>query len=352
MLRRLSTLCFFFIFIGTFAQSGGDNTYDFLNLTSSARAGALGGQQISIFDDDLTLVYFNPSLLRESMSNQITLSYVNYIADINYGYASYARSFDKIGNFGLGIHYIDYGDFYEADEYANRYGQFGAREYSINAYYSRPILDSILYVGGAIKAISSKLETYKSFGMAMDVGITYRNENHLFTAAFVMKNLGTQFTTYYDGADHEPLPFELQLGLSKKLKHAPFRFSILARHLETPNLQYKTEKEIEDEADPNVQTDSQSGFAEWGDNFMRHLVFGLEFLPTKNFHIRLGYDYKLRQELKIEDKTGFIGFSWGFGLKIYKFHISYGRAGYHLASGAKSNLFTVNVNLNEFSKKY
>ncbi|MGD2034935.1 MAG: hypothetical protein PVF73_07760, partial [Bacteroidales bacterium] len=182
--------------------------------------------------------------------------------------------------------------------------------------------------------------------------ITYHNEENLLTAAFVMKNLGSQFTTYYEGADHEPLPFELQLGITKKLKHAPFRFSILARHLETPNLRYKTEKQKEDEADPNGATEEKSDFAKFGDNLMRHLVFGLEFLPAKNFHVRVGYNYKLRQELKIPDKTGFVGFSWGFGLKIYKFHISYGRAGYHLASGAKSNLFTVNVNLSEFGKKY
>lgn len=352
MLRRLLTFCFIVSFAGTFAQSGGDNTYEFLNLTSSARLGALGGQQISLYDDDLTLVYCNPSLLNESMSNQVTLSYVNYLSDINYGYASYARTFNGIGNFGLGIHFIDYGEFTEADEYAQRYGSFGAREYSINAYYSRSIIDSILFIGGTIKAISSKLEIYKSFGMAMELGITYHNEEQLFTAAFVMKNLGTQFSTYYSGADFEPMPFELQLGISKKLKHAPFRFSILARHLETPNLRYKTEKEIEEEADPNSNTKSESNFAKFGDNLMRHLVFGLEILPTKNFHVRLGYNYKLRQELKIEDKTGFVGFSWGFGLKVYKFHISYGRAAYHLASGAKSNLFTVAVNLNEFSKNY
>ncbi len=352
MLRRTIFFCFVTSFAGTFAQSGGNNTYDFLNLTNSARIGALGGQQISLYDDDLTMVYYNPSLLNASMSNQVTLNYVNYLADINYGYASYARTFEKYGNFGLGIHYIDFGDFREADEYANRYGYFGAREYSVNLYYSRPILDSLLFVGGTLKAISSKLETYKSFGMAIDAGITYHNEERLLTAAFVMKNLGSQFSTYYSGADYEPLPFELQLGISKKLKHAPFRISILARHLETPNLRYKTEEEKQAQADPNVQTEEQSNLAKFGDNVMRHIVFGLEFLPTKNFHFRLGYNYKLRQELKIPDKTGFIGFSWGFGLKIYKFHISYGRAAYHLASGAKSNLFSVNVNLSEFSKKY
>jgi len=352
MLRRWIIFCLTLNLSVAFSQSGGDNTYEFLNLTSSARIGALGGQQISIYDDDLTLVYYNPSLLNGSMSNQVTLNYVNYLADINYGYASYARTFKRYGNFGLGIHYIDYGDFREADEYANRYGNFGAREYSVNAYYSRPILDSLFLVGGTLKAIGSKLETYKSFGMALDAGITYYNEEQLFSASFVMKNLGTQFTTYYSGGDHEPLPFELQFGITKKLKHAPFRFSILARHLETPNLRYKTEKEKADAADPNVTTDEKSNLAKFGDNVMRHLVFGLEILPTKNFHIRLGYNYKLRQELKIPDKTGFVGFSWGFGLKIYNFHISYGRAAYHLASGAKSNLFTVNVNLSEFRKKY
>jgi hypothetical protein len=346
--------CLFFalIFNLSGAQSGGDNVYDFLSIPNAARVTSLGGEQISIFDDDLNFVYQNPSLLNGSMSDNLTMSYIDYLADIKYTYVSYAHTFNRIGNFGLGLQYIDYGKFDEADEYGRILGTFNhVYDYSVNAYYSRPILDSILQVGGTLKAIGSEYEYWNSFGLALDAGVTYYNKNQLFCASFVMKNLGTMVNTYYKGADNEPLPFELQLGITKKLKHAPFRLSILARHLEVADLTYTSELDQSAQTDlltGNVQ--EKSKISRFGDNVMRHLIFGLEFLPTKNFYVNVGYNYKRREELKIPDKMGSTGFSWGFGLKIYKFRISYGRARYHLA--AVENHFTVNVNLNEFNQKY
>ena len=46
--------------------------------------------------------------------DMLVVNYVNYLADINYGYVSYARSYDSIGNFAVGMHYINYGNFLEA----------------------------------------------------------------------------------------------------------------------------------------------------------------------------------------------------------------------------------------------
>ncbi|HSH19512.1 MAG TPA: hypothetical protein VLA03_03615, partial [Draconibacterium sp.] len=99
------------------AQIGGEHTYQFLELTNSARIGAMGGNQIAILDStDLNLPYHNPASLHKAMGNKILVNYVNYMTDINYGYASFAKSFNKIGNFALGIHYINYGEFKEATE--------------------------------------------------------------------------------------------------------------------------------------------------------------------------------------------------------------------------------------------
>lgn len=331
------------------SQSGGDNIFEFLNLPNSGRIASLGGKQVSIWDDDLNFVNSNPSLLNGSMSNQLALNYINYIADINYGSVAYARTFNKIGNIAMGINYFDYGKFTYADQLGIQGEEFSASDYTINASYARPVFDSLFHVGGTIKAINSKYESYNSFGLALDAGITYHNAKRLFTAALVIKNLGFQLNTYYGDTGQEPFPFEIQLGISQKLKYAPFRFSVLIQHLETPNLQYKTEQDLKDEIDPLTgEPKKEDKLADFGDNVMRHLVFGLEFLPTKNFHIDIGYNYKRRQELKIADKPGLSGFTYGFGLKLYKFRISYGRARYHLA--AVSNHFTINVNLSEFTK--
>ncbi len=349
MIRKLLILLAILFSSSVFSQTGGDYIFRFLDLPNSARIASLGGKQVSIFDDDLNFVNSNPSLLNGSMSNQLAMNYINYLADINYGTVAYARTFDGIGNFALGLNYFDYGELTYADELGVQGGNFKASDFNINASYSRPILDSLFHVGGTIKAINSKYESYNSFGLALDAGLTYHNANRLFTAALVFKNLGFQVNTYYGPTGQEPLPFEIQLGISQKLKYAPFRFSILVQHLETPDLSYKTEQDLEDEVDPITgEQKEEDKLANFADNVMRHLVFGLEFLPTKNFHIDIGYNYKRRQELKIADKPGASGFSYGFGLKLYKFRISYGRARYHLAGA--SNHFTLNVNLSEFSK--
>ena len=352
MIKYLLTILTAIICIQIQAQSGGNNIWDFLNVPVSARSTSLGGQQISIYDDDLNFVYNNPSLLNPSMSNQLSLNYVDYLADIRYDYISYARTFKGIGNFGAALHHIDYGKFTEADEYGHILGTFNkVYDYSFNIYYSRTIIDSMLYVGGTLKAIGSRYQYWNSFGMAMDAALTYHPDNGNFSAALVLKNLGSQFDTYYDGADFESLPFQVQLGISQKLQYAPFRISILGQLLEQPDLLYQTEQEIEESVDPLTgEVTERSRFNEIGDNVLRHLVFGLEFLPMKNFHFRLGYNHKRRKELAIPDKMGFSGISWGFGIKVYKFNIDFGRSRYHLA--AVANHFTVRVNLNEFRNKY
>jgi hypothetical protein len=82
---------------------------------------------------------------------------------------------------------------------------------------------------------------------------------------------------------------------------------------------------------------------------MRHIIIGVEFLPIDNFYFNLGYNYQRRQELKIPGRTGMVGFSWGFGVKINKFQISYGRATYHVAGA--SDHFSLSCDLSEFYRQ-
>ncbi|MGZ4115934.1 MAG: PorV/PorQ family protein, partial [Bacteroidia bacterium] len=172
---KLRNVLFLFLIIicsPAFSQPGGKSTYDFLNLPISARVSSLGGNLISVKDNDLNVSLINPSLLTDSMDNNVALSSINYFADINYGYVAYAKHFNNIGNFSAGIHYLDYGKFTRADEIGNTYGTFGANEMSFNLAYARSILDSNLTVGATLKTIYSHLDTYTSWGSALDVGAT------------------------------------------------------------------------------------------------------------------------------------------------------------------------------------
>ncbi len=61
------------VHMATFAQKGGESTYSFLGLTNSARVAALGGEAVSLMDDDINLVFHNPALLSPGMHNNLNL---------------------------------------------------------------------------------------------------------------------------------------------------------------------------------------------------------------------------------------------------------------------------------------
>jgi hypothetical protein len=327
------------------AQKGGESTYSFLGLTNAARVAALGGEVVSLRDDDINMVYHNPALLTMGMHNNLSLNYVDYFAGVNYGYAAYGYSYAGIGNFAAGIHYVNYGTFDRTDELGELQGTFRASEYAMNLVYSRSFLDTLLIVGVNLKPIFSSLEQYTSFGLAVDLGATYFLPRSLTTVGLVIKNMGVQITSYT--GRRESLPFEIQAGVSQGLAHAPFRFTVTLQHLERWDLTYKLPDENETAFTGSIS--EKSGFDIFGDKLMRHVVFGTEFFLGDNFHIDAGYNYKRRKEMKVNSHPGMVGFSWGFGFRVSKFHVSYGRASYHLAGG--TNHFSLTVNLSEFYRK-
>jgi hypothetical protein len=327
-------------------QVGGDNTYEFLNLSSSARIASLGGKLVPVRDNDLNLVFANPAALDASMSKQLTFSGVGYFAGIKYGYAAYAHEFKKAGIFSAGMHYVDYGDFQETDETGLVMGSFSAGEYSLNLTWAKPIADSSLNVGVTMKTIYSSLERYTSYGVAFDIGLNYYIEPALINLSFVAKNAGRQLKAYRED-NNEPLPFEMQLGISKKLAKAPFRFSMVLHHLEKPDMTY-SDPAKENELDP-ITGEPVDNSVSTGDKILRHVILGAEVLLSKNFHVRFGYNFQRRQELGIENKMGTAGLSWGFGFRVSKFIFSYGRATYHLAGA--SNHFSISTNLGDFVRK-
>jgi len=320
--KAFNILIFSILSVPGFSQTGGDNVYEFLNLTHSAYISSIGGSNVSVFSNDLNMAYHNPGLLDSSMDKSIVLDYVNYFAGINYGMVMYSRSFRGIGNFGTGITYLNYGSFTEADESGNITGNFTASEYAFSMLYSRNI-DTLFNIGANLKPVLSHLEKYSSFGFALDIGASYHSRNSLFSAGLTLRNIGLQFTSYA-GEEKQPLPFEIQAGISQRLAHAPFRFSLTLRHLEKFDLTHQYILPVST-GEPEI---SDSDF---GENLLRHMVFGIELIPHKNFYISGGYNYQRRSELKVDQKVSTVGLSWGFGIKTSFIDVEFGRATYHLA---------------------
>ena len=199
------------------AQLGGNATYQFLNLMSSPRQAALGGKIITNVDYDVTQGLYNPATINVDMDNQLALNYANHLGDIRYGTAAYAYTVDRrTQTFHAGVTYINYGSFDGYDENGNSTGTFTGNEAALSLGYALQIGFTDFYAGFNLKLISSKLEQYSSFGGALDFGLIYINEYLDFNAALVVRNIGTQFTTY--AGLREPLPFEIDLGLSQTLR--------------------------------------------------------------------------------------------------------------------------------------
>ncbi len=335
-------------FFSCFSQTGGLSTYSFLNLPVPARTAALAGNTIGLKDEDVTLVAQNPASLNAGMNNQLSLSYINYISDINYLYTTYARSFDSIGHFAASLQNVSYGKFKEADEYGEILGTFKANDYNFALSYARD-MDSMFTWGVSVKTIFSKYYTYSSFGNAVDAGLTYRNKKKQFVATIILNNFGYQWKTY-SGAGKEKLPTYFNIGISKKVAKAPFRLLLSYENMSRWDLTYSDPNNPEPTVDPFTKEPiKKSKFRTGGDRLLRHIIFGTEVILSKNFHLRVGYSYRRRKEMVLPDKGGLVGFSMGLGFKISKFQFSYAFTKYH--AGGNANHFTVTTNLGSFVKQ-
>ena len=194
-MRRIPAIVFLvIILLPVRAQTGGDNVYEFLNLTHSGLVSSLGGSNVSLHGTNLNLAYHNPALLNNSMDRNLALNYVNYFAGINYGLVLYSRNLPAAGNFAAGLTYLNYGYFTEADAAGNITGEFSASEYALSLIWSREI-DSSFTAGINFKPVLSHLERYSSFGFAFDIGLSWHNRSNLLSAGLVIRNIGLQLTS-------------------------------------------------------------------------------------------------------------------------------------------------------------
>ena len=338
MIKKIN-LSFFLLFcMIASAQLGGESTYQFLNLVSSPRQAALGGKVLTNVDYDVTQALYNPSTINVEMDNQLSLNYVSYLGGISYGTAAYAYTLDRrTQTFHAGMTYINYGSFDGYDEEGNETGTFSGSEAALSMGYASQIGYSDFYFGGNLKIITSKLEQYSSFGAAVDLGLLYIDDRIDFQATVVVRNLGTQITTY--AGLNEPLPFEVDFGMSQTLEHVPIRWHITFENLQKWPIARPNPARVTSDLSGN-QTSEDIGFL---GQVIRHTILGAELFPEGGFNIRLGYNFRRAEELRIVDQRDFSGLSLGFSIKINKMRFSYTHAKY--TSAANSNFFGLQIDL-------
>jgi len=311
------------------AQSRSGNLYEFLDMPTTSRATALGGNHAVIGSEDPGFSFQNPAIIRDTLGGSIGLNATPMPAGIVYGSAIYVHNVEQLhGTVALGVQYINYGSFDWTDENGDELGTFNAQDVSVSLIYARTFSRN-LSMAATLKPVFSRLHEYGSFGLAMDMGMMYKSDNDRFRVGLVLRNVGGQIKRYDADEHDEDLNTDMRIGIVYKPEHAPFRFNFT----------------LKDIFHWDLSTD-RSNRISFGDNLMRHMLIGIEFVPVKSFFVGFGYNQRVRKENRDSSTGGTAGFSWGCGFRVAKIDISYARAKYHLAGS--SNSITLSTNINRF----
>ena len=311
-----------------------------VRLSQSTHAYTLGGTNISVIDEDINLVNQNPALMGPESDLQLGLNYMKYVGGINLAGATFGKAAGERGAWAAGIQYYGYGKMKSADETGVITGEFSPKDIVFNGIYAHDITTT-LRGGVNAKVIYSSYEQYTSWALAVDLGLNYYNADNDLSLSLVARNLGGQIKRYND--TFERMPFDLQIGYTQSLEHAPIRVSVTARNLTRWKLPYHAiESSSYTGGDEIVE---KSGFV---DNLFRHLIFGVEFLPTDRIYIGVGYNYKTRTDMRTAHRNFLSGFSIGGGIKVRMFGIGVALAQQH--TGATTLMVNLSTNLFEFKK--
>ncbi len=305
-------------------KGAGSSVFHFLDLPVSSRLNALGGENVAIADDDISMAFLNPSLLTAHTDKVLQLNYAYYLAGTMFGSAMYGHNYND-NYFAAGVHYLDYGKMSYADENGNLLGtEFTAKDISINLMYARQ-LGPLFRVGVTLKPIFSVYEQYTSFAIGADVGGHFQTADSTFHMGIALRNIGWQLKAFYEddfGQHTEHLPLNLELGLSYRLAHAPIRFSLTLHNMQRWDI---------------APLESQ---VKWYDMLIRHTIWAVDIVPkSEKFYLTVSYNHRRQAEMNLADVRSMAGLAFGAGVKIYKF-----RLGFSMSQYTKSN-FTYQVSL-------
>lgn len=280
--------------------------YNFLRLPVSAHAAALGGDNISIIEDDESMIFNNPALLSSVSDKTINLNYMNYMSGANTASASFNRIIKERASVAASAQFVDYGKMKETDENNIQTGEFSAKDISIAGYFSYMLTDRL--AGGiTAKFITSYIGDYNSIAMGVDLGLNYYDPEKEWSVSLVAKDLGGQMKAYDDQYDR--MPIDIQLGASKRFAHMPFRIS--ATLVDLNHLDYK---------------------------FINHLVAGVDIIISPTIWVGAGYNFRRANEMKITETDGEsshgAGLSFGAGINLERFKLNLAYGKYHVSSSS------------------
>lgn len=292
------------------------SVFNFIKLPVSSHTAALGGTNISLIEDDATLVFDNPALLASVSDRTLNLNYMTYMSGSKVASASFVRILGERHTLGLNARYFDHGTMDQTTETGEVEGTFSAKDMALSGLYSYSLSDK--WVGGATaKVLYSKYAEYSSVAVGFDLGINYYNEDTDFSASMVLKNIGVQLASFDEQTEH--LPFDWQIGITQSIAHAPIRVSLTLVDLTRWSSDYYYNPEGKD------------GFSK---KLLNHLVIGVDLLPSAQTYLSVGYNFRRANELKAAGSGHGAGWSFGGGLQLSRIKLGVAYAKYHLATSS------------------
>lgn len=300
------------------------SAFNTLRLPASSHAAALGGQNVTLIEDEPTAGWYNPALYANVSDLSAGLNFMTYAAGSTWMGAHFVKAFGERHTMAVGVQYMNYGKMDETDEAGNTLGQFSAKDIVIGAGYSYLLSDR--WTGGAnLKMMVSNLADYTALAAAVDVGVNYYDDENDLSVSASLQNIGTQLKAYHDG-QRTHLPFTLALGFSKGMAHLPVRFHVTMTDVTRWKSSYYVLPENKDK--------DKSDKVGFGKIALNHFVLGLDILPTDYLYLSVGYNFRRAYELKASGSSHLAGLSAGAGVNVkhFKFGVSYAK--YHQASNS------------------
>jgi len=310
--HRLLPLCLCLIVFmlhapfSTLSAQESQTAYNFLRLPVSAHAAALGGDNISLVDDDATLIFQNPALINDVSDRTINLNFMTYMEGAKTASAAFLKAAGERGTWGVTAQYMDYGSMKETTADNQELGTFSARDIAIGGTFAYALTNE-LSGGVTAKFITSYIGSYNSLALGVDLGLNYYHEDYDLSLSAVARNLGGQFKAYKD--DFDRIPLDLQIGATKRIGHSPLRVSA-----------------------------TMSRLNDWSEGFGRHFAIGADVLLGQSIYVAAGYNFRRASEMKISDAEGSsahgAGLSIGAGLSLERFKLHVAYAKYHVSASS------------------
>ena len=222
------------------------------------RATGMGEAFVAVADD-ASSAFWNPAGLSLLGSRQIVFNHINWIADVNHEFITFALPL-KIGTIGFSVTALTMGEMVNTilDEVASPAREdtgtgltFGASQLVFGVSYARLITDRLAF-GITAKGVNERIWDNSASGLGMDIGLHYNTGFKSLKLGMAISNFGSEMSytgRQLDFADTlqntdppatyvtqpSPLPVLFRFGLSYNLIEREKDYLLFAADLVHPS---------------------------------------------------------------------------------------------------------------------